>query len=455
VSFKDRLTALSPKKGSLGARAINAGSWNLLTTIASQTLRLISNLIMTRLLMPEAFGMIAMASVVLTALSLFTDIGLGRSIIREKDGDSDHFLRVAWVVKILRGAVVAIGVLIGAGLLWLLGPSLAPEGTIYARPEMPGLIAMAALAPFVSGFGSTTRALTIRRLEYRRFTLLNIGAQILSTLAMVLFAQISPTVWALMAGMLTSSLLQCIFTHLFLPGPRMKFAWDSEILLRVWTFGKWLLGASTLTFVGRNADKLILGGLIGSVTFGIYVIAQFWLGAGKAFVTRLSEGVGFPAVAEVIRTRPKDVPRIFRKFQNVIDTICFSAFAFTFLLGGWLIETLYSTQYHDAGRYLQLMSPGFLIMRFDPLMNLIMNTGNSRAMMMASGIRAVAMCISVPLGFSLFGVEGAILGAVLAPAMAVPYTLSLTHKILGAKQTWFDLLWFGGTLVAAAATLAI
>lgn len=437
---------------SLGARAIGAGLWNVGMGVWRYGFRLISNLIMTRLLLPDAFGMMALAATVLTALELFTDIGINRSIIREKDGEDSFFLRVAWVVKMLRGSLIAGGVLAVAALMWLLAPHLAAAGTVYARPEMPGLIALIALAPFLEGTMSTTRELTMRRLENRRFALFMMFSQLTSIGAMVLFAAISPTVWALMAGMLTRNLLQVAFTHLWLPGPKMRFAWDAAIAARLWHFGKWLLASSVLTFVARNADRLILGGLLGSASFGIYVIAQIWIDAARTFIARLSEAVGFPVVAEILRTRPHDVPRLYRKFQATIDLFCVGCFLGALFLGQWLIDALYTPAYALAGRYLELMSGGFLLTRFDPLNGLILNTGNSRSAVIISGVRAVGICVLLPLGFRLYGVEGAILAMVLTPALSVPYTLWLTRPILGARQSRFDLLWY---LVSLAAIVAV
>ena len=374
-----RLDRFVPQKGSLGARALGAGGWNLFLSINQTLLRLVSNLIMTRLLLPEAFGMMAMAATVLTALTLFTDIGINRSIMREIDGADTRFLRVAWVVKILRSLVVAGGVLVAALVLWLLPDGTFPAESVYAQPQMPGLIALIALSPLLLGFASTSRELTIRRLENRRFVVFSFVAQICTVLAMVGFAQISPTVWALMAGMLVNNLMVCCFTHLVLPGPRMAFEWDPEIAERLWHFGKWLIGSSVLTFVARNADKLLLGGFLGAGLFGIYVISQIWIEAGKTLITRLSEGVAFPVVAEIMRTRPHELPRLYRKVQTAVDLFCVSGFLGALILGPLLVDLLYTSDYSLAGRYLQLMSPSFLMMRYESLRSLILNAGNSRA----------------------------------------------------------------------------
>ncbi|MCF2906668.1 oligosaccharide flippase family protein [Octadecabacter sp. CECT 8868] len=439
-----------PPRGSLKARALGAGGWSIFNVLVGFGFRLVSNLIMTRLLVPEAFGVMAMATVVLSALELFTDIGISRSIMREKDGDDPHFLRVAWVVRILRSAVIAIGLFIMALAVWILAPSLATEGSVYAAPELPGLLMLVALSPILDGLASTSRELTMRRMENRRFAMIVLSSRLMSLAAMAGFALIYPTVWALMVGMLTAKLISSTMTHVFLPGPRMAFEWDREIAARLWTFGRWILASSALTFFARSIDKLILAGLLSSTLFGLFVIAQIWIEAGRGIINRLSTTVGFPAMAEVIRTRPKDVPRLYRKFQSVIDLACFSAFVATELLGQHLINFLYTDDYSLAGRYLQLMAPSFLVIRFLTIGNLIMNTGDSRSSFIISSFRAAGALFGVPLGYSMMGTEGAILGAVLAPMFAVPYILLRVRSILTTRQVLFDTAWAVMTLILTA-----
>ncbi len=443
------------QKRALKTRAKSAGAWGAFTTFSDYGIRLFSNLVMTRLLLPEAFGMIAMASVVLTALNLFTDFGVQRSVMREPDGDTPHFLRVSWVFRIIRGSVISFGVMLSAVALYFLGPIYATPGTLYAQPEMPLLLAMTGLNPLIAGFISGKAPLMRRRMENRKLVLLTTASHILSVMMMIIFALISPTVWALLAGMLTQKIFLCIFTHVFLPGPKMRYKWDWEIFWRLWTFGKWLLGASALTFLGRHADKLIIAGLITPTAMGVFVIAQIWIQAGRAFVEKMAGGVGFPLVAEALRTRPKDVPRLYRKFQNVIDLMCLAAFFACVFLGELAMNILYTSEYSDAGKFVFLMAPSFLLIRFDTLMNLVMNTGNSRAMMISAGIRAVAMVTMVPLGFWMFELKGAIVASVMVPALVAPYTMSLTKEILGTKQTLFDAAWLVATLVASAIVISV
>ena len=281
-----------------------------------------------------------------------------------------------------------------------------------------------------------------------RVTVMSFGAQLLSILAMIAFAQVSATVWALMAGMLVGSVVKCVATHLIFPGPSMRPVWDREIADRLWHYGKWLIGSSAFTFVAQNADRFILGAILNATAFGIYVIARIWIDAGRQVIAILSGNIGFPSIGEVLRERPAEVPRLFRKFQTVIDAMCVLSFLALFLLGQRLIDLLYTDIYAAAGAHLQILALGLLVMRFDPLVGLIMNVGNSRASMVISAIRAGTLCVSLPLAQNAFGMTGALYAVVLSPLVAVPYILWCLRGTLG-RQLRIDAAWAVGIAVLA------
>jgi O-antigen/teichoic acid export membrane protein len=433
--------ATQPRK-SLTQRVAVASMWSFVQIFSTYALRLASSLIMTRLLMPEAFGLMALLSILLTALALFTDVGINRSIVREPDGEDTRFLRVAWVVKVVRGAIIAVCVLIAALLLGLLAPLLAAPGTAYADPQLPWLIAAAAIVPLLQGANSTNKDLTIRRMQNWRFTIVDISGQLVGVVCMVLFAQIHPSVWALFAGTVIMTLYGMVMSHIVYPGPRMAFEWDEEIVGRLWHYGKYLLGSSALTFVAQNADKLLLAGFLGAKTFGLYSIAMIWVSAGITFLNRIAERSGFPALAEIIRERPHDVPRLFRRFQTAVDVYCLGAFVVVFLFGEALVSLLYTSDYAAAGSYLQILSLSFLTARFQTINSLLMNIGDSRAMMIVSAIRAAGICITIPLGFDLAGIQGALLATAMTPMISGPYTILKLRTLLGGAQLLSDgIIW--------------
>jgi len=94
------------------------------------------------------------------------------------------------------------------------------------------------------------------------------------------------------------------------------------------------------------------------------------------------------------------------------------------------------------------MSGLFLVQRTRNHTQVLLSLGNSRAVMVVNAIEAVGICVLIPLLFSLWGVNGAILGTILAPALSVPYIFYMTRPVLGDKQIWFDVVVFVASLIA-------
>lgn len=300
------------------------------------------------------------------------------------------------------------------------------------------------------GFEATTKELAMRKLAFDRLTWLVIGAQVLSIIAMISFAQISQTVWALMAGVLVANVVNMVGSHFIFAGPRMKYAWDRNIADRLWTYGKWLMGSSGLTFVARHADKLIFGAYLTTTSFGLYSIAMIWIEAGRIVIMRLLDLVGFPTLGEVIRDRPQDLNGLYRKFQLIADALCIMGFITTFVAGPWLIKILYEESYHSSSQYVGLLSLLFLSLRFNPLGGLLMNLGDSRAMMIISAFRAAGLIVGLIFGLSNFGLVGGVLAVAIAPLASAPYSLFKIKPILGRGAVIQGYIWIAGTLGMAA-----
>lgn len=89
---------------SLFRRALGGGAFVAGSYVFAQFARLLSNLVLTRLLYPEAFGVMALVMVVLVGLQMFSDVGIGPAISRSARGDDPDFLNTAWTLNVFRGA---------------------------------------------------------------------------------------------------------------------------------------------------------------------------------------------------------------------------------------------------------------------------------------------------------------------------------------------------------------
>ncbi len=110
------------RRSGLFKRALGGGMFVAGSYVFAQFARLLSNLVLTRLLYPEAFGVMALVMVVLVGLQMFSDVGIGPAISRSPRGDDPDFLNTAWTLNVFRGA-----------FLWLLTCVLAwPAAWFYA-----------------------------------------------------------------------------------------------------------------------------------------------------------------------------------------------------------------------------------------------------------------------------------------------------------------------------------
>ena len=92
--------------GSLNARFMRSSVFTLGGYGLGQALRLLSNLLLTRLLFPEAFGMMALVAVIMQGLAMFSDVGVSPAIMRSSRGDDQRFLDTAWTIQVIRGGVL-------------------------------------------------------------------------------------------------------------------------------------------------------------------------------------------------------------------------------------------------------------------------------------------------------------------------------------------------------------
>ena len=105
----------------LKQRVVSSGSWVISGHVISQSLRFGGNLILTRLLVPEMFGVMAIVTIVMGGLVMFSDIGLLQNIVQSKRGEELDYLNTAWTIQIIRGFFIFFIALVISYILYFLG----------------------------------------------------------------------------------------------------------------------------------------------------------------------------------------------------------------------------------------------------------------------------------------------------------------------------------------------
>src|ERR1700741_37291 len=234
--------------GGLRARVLRAGGWTVAGFALSQAIRFGANLVMTRLLLPEMFGVMAIATLVMYGLALFSDLGLRQSIVQSRRGREAVFLNTAWAVQIGRGFVIwAAALLVSTGFLF--ANRFVPPASVYADPSLPYVIAMLSLCAVIAGFESTRLCEASRSLTLGRITQIDLASQAAGVLCMLAWAAIDRSIWALVAGGLCAAAARTLRSHGWLPGTANRWKWASAAFRDISGLGKWISAAAIRGFV--------------------------------------------------------------------------------------------------------------------------------------------------------------------------------------------------------------
>jgi O-antigen/teichoic acid export membrane protein len=385
---------------------------------ANQVLRLGSNLVLTRLLAPDAFGLMAIVNLVMMGLHQITHIGIQPALVRHARGDEPVFLDTAFSMQALRGTMLC-GV---AALLAL------PAARFYGEPALGPLLAVASLGALINGLFSTKLFSAIRRLAVTGPTLIDLAGQATALVATVAYAWWRRDVWALVLGAMTGSLVRLVLTHVALPGPRNHFRWDREVAREIVTFGRWILVSTLFAFLALRFDVALLGKLLPMSALGIYSVAIILPGIVRDVSGQVMQVVLMPALSETHRQGEGALTRSFARAREATLPLGVVAVVGAALAAPAFFFVLYDPRYHDAGGIAQL---SMIALWFGYLHETsgraLLVVGDSRTWAFASVVKAIATAAGCAIGFWLHGVTGLLLGlgvAALCGYAVVAYALA-------------------------------
>lgn len=411
--------------GSLKALAVRGSIWTMTGYGASQVLRLGSNLVLAWLLFPEAFGLMALVNVFMRGLAMFSDIGIRPSIIQNKRGDDPEFLNTAWTIQIIRGVVLWICACILAWpFAWLFSRNDASAWQLTALIPVTGVIAL------LGGFASTSIATLNRRIHLGRLTILQLSSSIVKVVVMVVWALVSPTVWAFVAGGLAQAVFRLIMSHLWLADTKNYLHWDRDCARELFRFGKWIFVSTAITFLAMQADRLLLGNLVPLGVLGVYSIGLVLASVPRELVNRVTRTVLFPALAKQRRQSREAFPEKVRAARNVILPVAVLALLGVVLLAPSFFRVLYDERYHDAGWMAQLLCIAVWIGVLKSTADrALLALGNSRVLAFSNFANLVAVAVGCVVGYLMFGLPGFILGYSISSLAGYVVIAHAAHRV--------------------------
>ncbi|MBD2605307.1 oligosaccharide flippase family protein [Scytonema hofmannii FACHB-248] len=380
--------------------AIRGAIWTIAGYGTNQVLRFGSNLILTRLLVPEYFGLMAVVNTLRIGIELFSDLGITQSIVNNKRGDEPAFLNTAWTLQIIRGCV-----------LWLFCLLITlPVAKLYNDDRLLWLIPIVALSTLFDGFTSTTIPTLQRRMQLAKFSLFELILQVLGLSTLIVLVTLSPTIWALGVGVVLGAVYRMVGSHWLIPGYSNRFAWEGDAIQEIMSFGRWIFLATSVTFLNEQADRLILAKLLSFRLLGVYTIAYTLAGIPREIIKHLSYRVIFPTISNLL-----DLPRsslrakIIRQRRLILMGFAI-LIAVLVTVGDLVIAVLYDKRYAEATWMMPILSCGiWFSVLFYTTSPALLAIGKPLYSAQSNLAGFVMIGLGLPLAFYRFGTVGAII----------------------------------------------
>lgn len=385
----------APLKGKVYRSAI----WTVVGYGGGSVLRVISSMILTRLLMPEAVGIMGLVNTITRGFELFTDIGVGYSIVREKGGSDPKFLNTAWTLQVIRGPMLWAAI---AAAAW-------PLQAFYQREGLALLLVGAGFEVALSGLNSTLLQIFRRNLELHRTVQLQLATQTVNVVATVLFGLWLRSVWAYVYASWITTGFNVAVSHYLNRATPNRLCWDREAARKLIRVGPWILTSTMLTYLSTQLDRLMLGRLLPLPVFGTFMIASSIVEIPRTLLVRLVNTVLFPALCRrVDLPRPELRARLLRNRRPALLAMA-AGLGLLAGCGDLIIRTLYDPRYHAAAWIFPILVLGLWPRAVSLTVDsALLALGRLQYGPLGSLARLAAIGLGVPLVARHFGLAGVV-----------------------------------------------
>lgn len=426
--------------GSLSRRTGSAVMWQTLQLGGVKLIYLLRVIVLARLLLPEDFGLFAVALIALDFLLSVTNFGMIPALVQRQDAGREHY-EVAWTIGLIRA--LAVG-----GIVALVAPWGA---ALFGEPQAATLLRVLALRPAIEATASMGVARLTKELRFRSLAMLKLtGAAINAAVSIALVGPFG--VWALVAGPLAGALVYAAMSYFVAPfHPRLRFGGAASGHLA--RYGRWVLVIAWTAVIGRMLLQMAISRQLGAAALGLYFMAGKLAFLPADVSTQVVGSVAFPVFSRIQDDR-RLAERAFRTTLLGLTMLMLPTSLLIFVLAPSLTTELLGDHWLPAIPVIRVLAlaniVGILGDVVVPLLDGVGRPDRSAAMgiVQYATLIALAWILAGP-----YGVTGA--AAAWIPALAISQVLGvmlvrreLEHPFGGLGR---PLAWIVGTSLAGAA----
>ncbi len=251
---------MTDRPDGLRTATVKGTAWSYVSFVSMRLPALITLVVLTRLIAPSDFGVIAIGLVVLTYLDTVNEFGINAAVIYSAH-DDDRELSVAFWLSMASG--------IGAALV--MSALAFPLATWFAEPQLRTVVPVLSLAFVMNSVGSVHVAVLKKRLQFRRLVPVDVARAVGKAGVAIGGAFAGWGVWSLVAGQLAGECAGSVVAWARLRW-RPALDWDWSVVRRVLVYGSHIMGVGVTGVILTDLDYLIVGNRLGTEQLGFYSV---------------------------------------------------------------------------------------------------------------------------------------------------------------------------------------
>ena len=420
-----------------------AGAMLFAFTAATLVLRLGGNVVLTRLLDPQAFGVVGVIVSVMVVLTMLTDLGFFDFVIRHARGGERRFLDVIWTIRLIQGALLSLTMLAAA---W-------PIAAFLGKPDLAWPIAVTAPLFLINALCPMTLLLAQREGRVRASCAIELTTLALQVAANLALTLVMPDYRALIVGLYVGSIARPLLTLLMLHGGS-RLAWDGALAREFFGFSRWIMASTLVTLLITQSDKILFARLFSVADFGVYMLPANLALAVAPFGRNYVERYFFPLVSRSWRDGTAALNAVFYVARRRFYLLLFAGFGFGIGVAPVLFRILFDHRYEYGWIYFSvlLLRAAFDLDSYTNIQT-VLALGRTSPTLRANLVRLVLFALWVAALFRPLGPIALPLALTAAELGALLYSIALIRRA-GLFQFRAHLLYYvvmAGTALAGAA----
>lgn len=320
-------------------KVVSATKWSTITEIAAKLVSPVTNMILARILNPEAFGVVATVTMIISFADMFTDSGFQKYLVQHEFKDEDEKYKYANVAFWTNFTISIV--------LWSIITLFCEQlATLVGNPGLGNVIAIACIQLPLTSFSSIQMALYRRDFDFKTLFRVRLIAIFIPFVVTIPLAFIGLNYWALIIGTLAIQLSNAIILTIKSKW-EPKFYYSIKILKEMFSFSMWSLIEAISIWLTTWVDTFIIGNALNQYYLGLYKTSTSMVNALMALVTASVVPVLFSILSR-LQGNDTQFNYIYFKFQRLVSVLVFPLGIGVYLYSDLATQILLGSQWSEA-----------------------------------------------------------------------------------------------------------